>query len=297
MSFLRWYSAFIGLIAFTQLAHAEGHIKIASWNIEHLGKREPKQEPKAIAEYLMLAGADVLALQEIYDTDDNVATRTNEQLDKTFALLNEQGHQWEYVLFANKKATDTSQLCGVAWNKKKVNKVGEPLRIEVKDDPKDDFSSWDRHPHAVKFSAGNGKTDFVVICVHMKSNVDGVQFGAAQRAFEAKALVAKLDTVKQHFKDEDVIVIGDTNCRNADEEAIKTFQQVGFLDLNAADFPTFVSSKAPFDRIFVPKAQPEFKFSRQYALVASNADAHNRWLSDHFLVMSVVKILDDDDDN
>ena len=69
-----------------------------------------------------------------------------------------------------------------------------------------------------------------------------------------------------------------------------------FKDLNAKDSDTFAGNKTqPFDRVFVPKAQSEFQFSRQYVLTPSDTQAYDKMLSDHFLVMIVVKILDDDD--
>lgn len=285
------------LLIMTQIAEAQSYLKLGSWNIEHLGKRPSGQHPKALAEHLLMASVDVLALQEIYDTDDNDGTRTNKKLDDTFALVNKQpGQAWEYVLFANSDMTDTSQLCGVAWNKARVQKVGDPLRLKVEDDdPNDDFKLWDRHPHAIKFSAGAGKTDFVLISLHMKSNVDEVQFGQTQRAKEAKTLVDQLATVKQHFKDQDVILIGDTNVKDANEEAVKQFVGAGYIDLNAGDLSTFFQGQAPFDRIFIPQGQPEFKFSRQYCLKASNAQGHEKSLSDHFMIMAMFQIQDDDD--
>lgn len=284
-------------LLFASAVRADEYVKIGAWNIEHLGHRNFGQHPKALAEHILFAGVDVLALEEIYDTDSNSSTRTNAKLDEVFALVNQQpGQNWEYLLFANKDQTDTTQLCGVAWNKAKLSKVGDPFRIPVVDNPGDEFDSWDRHPHAVKFSAGTNKTDFVVIPVHMKSNVDGASFGREQREYEAKALVAKIDDVRNHFQDKDIIIIGDTNCLNASENAITQFKQKGFKDLNEADLVTFVNSaSSPFDRIFVPKDRDGFKFSRQYGLISSDHDAHDGFLSDHFLIMTLFRVLTDDD--
>jgi endonuclease/exonuclease/phosphatase family metal-dependent hydrolase len=283
-------------LGFPVAVRAEEYVKIGSWNIEHLGKRTQGQNPKALAEYIFLAGVDVLALQEIYDTDGKPDTRTNGKLDQVFELLNKlPGQKWQYRLFANANKKDTSQLCGVAWNTARVTLVGEPFRIPVvDDDPNDEYRLWDRHPHAVKFSAGKGKTDFVVIPLHMKSNVDGVQFGKEQRKREAKALRDVLDKVRDHFKDKDIILIGDTNCLSASEEALQIFA-ADFIDLNAGDLSTFVTGKSPFDRILIPRGQPEFKFSQQYALVATNSQKHDQRLSDHFLILTVIQIDKDDD--
>ena len=286
------------LAGLASAARAQGHVKVGAWNIENLGEREFGQSTPALAEHLRLAGVDLLALEEIHDTDGNNATRRNGKLDQVFATLNQQpGQDWDYVLFANRNQADTTQLCGVAWNRARVTRVGDPFRIPVVDTPGDGFDSWDRHPHAVKFSAGNGLTDFVVIPVHMKSNVDGATLGRNQRAAEARELAAQLAGVRTRFRDSDVIIISDTNCLDAGEDALGTFVQAGFVDLNAEDLPTFVTGTAPFDRALVPRGQEEFRFSRQYALVPTDRQAHDRSLSDHFLILTMLRVMADDDTN
>jgi predicted extracellular nuclease len=287
--------AVVLLLAASQGAFADDYVRIGSWNIEHLGKRAFGQHPKALAEHIELAAVDVLALQEIYDTDENDATRTNERLDAVFALINEhEGQDWAYTLLPKRQKDETYQLVGVAWNRHKVSKVGE-FSIPV------EYASqytWNRHPHAVKFSAGKGKTDFVVIPLHMKSNSDGVDIGREARAAEAAALVAKLDKVRQHFDDEqDIIIIGDTNCLDAAEDALSIYSDAGFVDLNAKDAITYrkASYASPFDRILVPAEQAEFKYTRQYVLTPTDPQTHLGSLSDHFLVKAAVRVLADDD--
>jgi endonuclease/exonuclease/phosphatase family metal-dependent hydrolase len=282
-------------------ASADDWVRIGSWNIEHLGNRSFGQHEKALAEHIRLAGPDILALQEIYDNDENDDTRTNTRLDQVFNILNgDPGQDWDYVLFANKQTNDKSQLCGLAWNKKRVSKVGNGLRINVVDD-NDEFFLWDRHPHAVKFSLGASKTDIVVIALHMKANTS--DFAAEQREVEAEKLVGQLDAVKAHFDDnendddveQDIVLIGDTNCKKAGERSLLIFEDAGFKDLNAADRTTFVSGDAPFDRALVPEEQTEFRFSRQYVLISCDAEEHEKYLSDHHMILVPVRIEPDDD--
>ena len=97
------------------------------------------------------------------------------------------------------------------------------------------------------------------------------------------------------FRDQDVIIIGDTSCKRAKEKALEAYRKRGFRDLNAGDQRTYVSRKSPFDRILVPLKQKEFRFARQYALISCDPKAHDKQLSDHFLVMTAVKIEEDDD--
>ncbi len=288
-------SVAIGVSFTASSAIADDYIRLGSWNIEHFGSSITSQHPKAIAEHIQLSGVDILALEEIYDTDGDPDTRTNAKLDQVTALMNENPAKgWMYRLFPNKQANDKSQLCGVAWDSKSLTLEGEPFKIPV-DTDHETFNLWDRHPHAVKFQAGSGKTDFVLIVLHMKSNVDGVDFGRDQRAVEAERLIEQIDSVKEHFADGDIIIAGDTNCLHGDEKAVKEYVEAGFRDLNAADRATFVNTASPFDRIFVPKKQNEVKFSRQYVLMAADADVHESQLSDHYLVLTPIKILADDD--
>ncbi len=294
----------VSLLTFQETGICEevNFVKIASWNIEHLGKRTPGQRPIGLAEHIELIGADVIALQEIYDTDGDDSTKTNESLDTAFGILNNrEDRNWKYELFPKNPRSSARgrlrQLTGIAWNTKRIEKVGSTFRIEIEDDQDDDFNVWDRYPHACKFSTGENKTDFVLIPVHMKSNVDGRDFGARQRALEVEGLLAKMGEVEDQFDDRDIVILGDTNVIRASERACELLSEAGYLDLNASDLPTYVGRRSPFDRFFVPRSQwsSEFRYARQYALVASDSEAHDEYLSDHFAVVTVFRVRDDDD--
>ncbi len=289
---------------FVQPAAAKDYIKIGSWNIENLGQRRWGQNRFAIAEYLQLADLDVLALQEIHDTDGEGAPYRNKKLDQVVTLMNERdGQDWKYELFPKRDADTTFQLCGVAWNSARVIKVGAAHRIPL--DHQND-GLWDRHPYAVKFhAAGDGKNDIVVISIHMKSNLrkTGAPPPTTRRAREAKALAAAFAKISTHFKDQDIIILGDTNCLKADEAALSTFKQLGLRDLNGKDVSTYVSDLRfddddigpAFDHILIPSNQPEFRFSQQFILQPADRTAHDKALSDHLLIMTSIQIANDDD--
>ncbi len=307
---LRFALAAIALSALTaRSANAADYVKIGSWNIENLGRPplpgRPGQAPAAIVEHVRLSGVDVLALQEIYDTDDVPETRTNGKLDAVLRGLNDgAGQDWDYVLFTERTDTDArGQLTGVLWNKARVTKLGEaavPVEFATP-------QTWKRLPWAVQFSAGAGKTDFVLIPVHMKSNVPADDPAAlaptAEREAEARTLAAHLDDVRTRFADQDIVILGDTNAKSGDEPAMRAFADAGFRDLNAGDVSSYryvdrltkLPVPSPFDRFFVPADQPEFKWSREYVLTPADPDDHDRRLSDHAMVLTTVRILPDDD--
>ena len=66
----------------------DDYIKVGAWNIENLGDRTLGQVPAAIAEHILLAGVDVLALEEIWDNDGDDAKTTNTKLDDVLRRIN-----------------------------------------------------------------------------------------------------------------------------------------------------------------------------------------------------------------
>lgn len=287
------------LVGTSEAQTAAPIIKIGSWNIENLGERKHGQSPPALAEHIALAGVDILALQEIHDTDGSDSTRTNSKLDGVVKILKDQyGQNWKYTLFPNRNPKATARLCGVAWNADRVTREGASFPIPVVDnDPKDGFELWDRAPQATKFSAGKGKTDIVVVSLHMKSNTDGALRGQQQRKLEAEALAGLLANVRKHFSDEDLILLGDMNTINGQEDCLSVLAAADLVDLNADDVVTYRKGKFenPFDRILIPKDQQEFRFTRQYVLSPADGDRHLGSLSDHILVMAGVHVMNDDD--
>lgn len=287
-------------LATTNLAtYAQDSIRVGSWNIEHLGQRAFGQSAAAIADYVRIGNVDVLALQEIYDTDGAGAPYRNKRLDDVISLLKTQtGQSWEYELFPKRQLDSTRQLVGVLWNSKRVQADGSSYKIPV---DHENNTLWNRHPYAKKFRAGAQKTDFVVIPLHMKSNVSDpgdALTPVERRTKEAKSLAAAMNEVRSHFKDEDIIILGDTNCLRSDEQALMVLTGLDFKDLNALDAHTYVAGAAgaPFDHILIPDGQPEFKYSRQYQLIPSDATRHRGSLSDHVMIVTTLQVQPDDDD-
>jgi endonuclease/exonuclease/phosphatase family metal-dependent hydrolase len=287
------------VMTFACSALADEYVKIGAWNIENLGGREYGQIPAALAEHIQLSDVDILALEEIWDTDDSPETRTNSKLDETFQRINEEpGNDWTYLIFEN-RTPDRERHTGVAWNRKAVSLIGEPLKIDV---TFANDATWNRWPHAVKFSVREGKTDFVVIPLHMKSNrVDDTMPDLPAtdliRKQEAEALVEKLPDVREHFGDQDIVLLGDTNCLKEDEPALAAFTAAGFVDLNSKNAITYSKGMylSPFDRILIPEGQQETRFSQQYVLAPTSPTDHLRRYSDHYLVLTALRVLNDDD--
>lgn len=297
-------------------AATRSNLVIASWNIEWLGKpndrsgpaRGRAQSPTDLAECLASTGASIIAVQEIIATASSTPPRSKE-LDALLPELNRQlKGEWEYVLFPGRNADD--QSTGVMWNTSVVqakdasdgawDDSDSPYRVPVKSGRSAQGSGlWNRPPHAMKFSAGEGRSDVVVIVLHMKADYQG-DF-ASHRAEEATALSATLAGLRTTFKDEDIIVLGDTNCVQTVEPALDTFEKAGLRDLNAKNEQTHWRGGA-MDRIMVTAGQPEFA-SSTFSVASDRFLERKRWkpedfkrtLSDHYPVFATITIDADDD--
>jgi endonuclease/exonuclease/phosphatase family metal-dependent hydrolase len=289
---------------------APAAITIASWNIEWLGNPSQRsgegkgvaQDTAELAEAIKRSEAAVVALQEISPTGTPNAGRNDEPRSKEVdAIAAKLGGGWRYLLFPSRSG---DQFTGFLYNSGVVSLVsdreGDSWRVPVPTRRSSQGSGlWVRPPTAVKFIAGGGKTDFVLIVVHMKADFDG-DF-AKHREEEAKALAALLPDVRRVFKDEDVLILGDTNMTDDNEAAEKTYERAGLKDLNTANAGTHWRGGGT-DKIFVPAAQPEFAGS---AFGVINHDrvlgrsmspaAYKRRFSDHYMVTTTVRVQSDDD--
>lgn len=295
-------------------------IRVGAWNIEWLGNPGSRsggakgvvQDPKQLAEHIADSGVALLALQEIVTKERGSPIRSREIEAVIDALTASSGAGWKYVLFPGRQRGD--QLTGVMWDSRRVTALDEhggPLDPLAQPWPAPIAEGrastggviWARPPHAMKFRAGSadsGRTDFVVISVHMKADYKG-DF-ASHRLEEARALLAALPAVEEHFGDQDVLVLGDSNAASDTEGTVVALVEAGFRELNTADRPTHYRGEAMMDRTLVPADQPEFASARFE--VASerfmserklSAEDFKRLYSDHYLVVCEFEVMGDDD--
>jgi predicted extracellular nuclease len=190
-----------------------------------------------------------------------------------------------------------NQLCGLAWDSDAVTVRSEMIAATAAEPIPGEENIWSRPPPVLLFSAGEGLTDFAVVMLHMKSNYNG-DF-SAQRGREAHHLVADLPHTTP---DRDIIIMGDTNCNKPTEPAIRIICKAGFMDLTPKDARTFWRGNAALDRIFVPADQPEFA-SRKFEILRDDylsrrslsLEDFKRRYSDHFMVVTELTVMDDDD--
>lgn len=292
-------------------------VRIGSWNIEWLGKPEDRsgaargvaQKADDLADAIIDANVSILALQEIVTAERGTPIRSREIEAVIDAIKSRTKQQWQYVLFPGRQRGD--QLTGVMWNADAVTAVNAegkawkqetdtPWKLPIADAKSAKGSGlWNRPPHAMKFSFAKDKTDVVLIVVHMKADYQG-DF-AAHRKEEAAALLKALPEVKKTFKDEDVVILGDTNCVQKVEPAATDLAGANFTDLNGGRIETHWRSGS-MDRMFFPATQPEFAGAKLDATSQAYlkkkkltpADFKKNY-SDHFIVVSTIKVMRDDD--
>lgn len=292
-------------------------LKIGAWNIEWLGKPEDRaqfakgvaQDPAVMAEYIATSGAAIVGLAEIVASGPGTPIRSREIEATIDAIRAKTGESWWYVLYPGRQ--DGDQLTGVMWNTARVSAVNHegrawrqtgdtPWRVPIKEGRSSQGSRlWSRPPHAMKFRLGEGQSDIVVIMVHMKADYQG-DF-AKQRDEELAVLLDALPAVRSTFKDDDVVIIGDTNATSGTEAMLASATKAGFVDLNSRnDITTWRDGFT--DRAFVPSQQPEFK-ERSFWVHSREWLSARRWkpgdfkknLSDHYMVGTVVAVMPDDD--
>jgi predicted extracellular nuclease len=315
----------LGLFTFgATVSHAE-EFRIGAWNIEWLGfpkmrgkpGKDVEQSPADLAAYIAQANLDVLALEEI-GVDKNEAPFTSTPLQKAFdELKTAHGQSWQYILFPKTdypKDTEDfitrGQHLGIAWRSDRAKLVGEPYSMSVGENKTYGNKFWERRATAVKLSFGEGKTDVVLIPVHLKSNRNeanpsDAKFTQKQRQAEVKIFVDQLKTLKEKFKDDDIVLLGDTNFLATEDDTPKILVDAGFSDLNSKEDGTTAAwgsgyTSAPFDRIFVPTAQPEFKSSALKIHKTKNGTDneikdYKKRHSDHYLISSTIEVGNDDD--
>lgn len=303
-------------------------LTIGAWNIEWLGSAQRDkvghQLPADIASYIKASQVGVLALSEISVTRSSTGEAINAQLDEAFALLNSQGAAWQYKLFEKhpQASSPADQWTGLAWDTRQVQLTGGPWSVAGTDPQRQaELLGADskkvplnRTPYAVKLSAGEGKSDFLFVPLHLKANSG--KSTEVQRELEVHLILKGLQAVRSREGEDDVVLMGDTNMLSTNEPGARLLKDSGMRDCNSSELATWLTTderftNAPFDRIFVMSDQPETRGSCVMEaadpslrfdvmtpaewITGLDPQAFRQRLSDHQMVRTSVCIGADDD--
>jgi endonuclease/exonuclease/phosphatase family metal-dependent hydrolase len=312
---------------------------VGAWNLYWFGSPQRRSKPavpkdhSAMARYIRSADVAVLALMEIR-ADPN---GSNAELA---SLLGGMPGRWQYRLFGQFEGNDENT--GVAWDASRLT-LRRTIELKVNRHP----AAWDRFAKARErtdsdgrpapihnrrvfaalFSAGEGRTDFAVIPLHLIATGDDLYVSRVRRYFEMATIVDRVARDVLARGEHDVILIGDTNCAADRFEAFSLaggesvsgpqyvaqwgrppyFRQLGgdpsqeTLLSDPPGTPTGSARTWPLDRAFVPSGQCEFAGFRLTVHVDTDPYAKDKAsfatsLSDHLLVSVPIRIMPDDDD-
>jgi hypothetical protein len=268
-------------------------IRIGSWNLAWLGpsNHTPAERRSAedLAQYIARSGAAIISLQLVGETTGS--PNKNATLNEVVHILFSEGQgDWEYALFPS-QYKDRSDFTGILWNRRLVWPVAQAYAINVPRVQKalDETLLWERLPYAMKFATG--RNQFVLIPVHTHASALP-DADISHRVHEVRLLAGQLEDVRKHFDEKNIILAGDFNTVGSNETTVVILEKQGFRDCNSNDELTYISG-APFDRMFVPKDQPEFSTSKQIKRVpwpGISLDEFRRRLSDHYLITLDMRI-------
>ena len=186
---------------------AAGRVRIGTWNIENLGRREPARtdaDIAAIASFIRSTGVDVLALQEINGPAP---------LQRLVAAL---GPSYSFVLGTTGTFRGGQISVGFLWNTARVELLEAEELLELPS--KTDGGDWifHRKPVMASFRAREGGFDFRAVVVHLKAGRlnEGADWekSVAKRVAEVKLLADHLTKLLERAgEDQDLVILGDFN--------------------------------------------------------------------------------------
>lgn len=262
-------------------APSADEISIASFNIQVFGTTKAAK-PKVV-DILSDIGNDfdILAVQELRDSKGEVIPFYLEK-------LNAESQRYE-VLSSERLGRSTSkEQYAFYYDTNKFEVLGEPYTFEDIDD------AFEREPFLVHFKSKQGSFDFVLVNIHTKPN---------DAAAEIDALASVVEDAKQHFNEQDVIVLGDFNADGSyfqEENDDTALEDEAYSWLVCDDVDTTVAKgDNTYDRIVVTQGLME-DFTgevgvRYYDEEFDLTPEQTKDISDHFPVYALFHISKDTD--
>ena len=311
---------------------AQDTIKIATWNIEHLGSsgrglggigagnlpRRTDDQLKAIANQIKIdLKADLVSLQEVAITDIFDGIPVSESLKK---ITDELGDEWEYWI-GNSGRTETTPdphrnlQCAFLWNTAKVR----ALKIFSFSFPNEHVGNkrlFDRTPLLGYFQAikaGVDTNDFLLINVHLTSGQHNDENHLVAMVIIQQNLNNTLK--KQLIKESDRIILGDFNDNQfaKNENGTPKYTDLLYRYMEYKKYTGLVTEETGatrmddnlqsiIDKVLVSRGAKGHLVSTQvvkYMPPDSSTAGLAQWrrtFSDHFPLGFEMKVADSDDD-
>jgi endonuclease/exonuclease/phosphatase family metal-dependent hydrolase len=252
---LTTYRILITLTAllFAQIATAE-ELSICSFNVKWLGSY-PEKENNILAQ--VVGKFDIVVIQEItappypMNFPDGTPCKPDKESAGFFDAMTAQGFKYwlsdENTGPGEKNHTNSTatEWWAMFYKPDKVTPVKDiPHGFIAEDRTRN--PDYSRVPYAFSFRCGEGKTDFVLINVHLNHNT--TEAGKERRKHELSAIAAWIKA--NDSKEKDFIILGDCNVQDTAELMYITPE--GFISLNISCMPTNTSLRnpKPYDHVF-----------------------------------------------
>ena len=266
-------------------------IKIASWNIENFGptkaglnngKHENNNTIGKIAEIIKEGKFDLVAIQEVEDKDGGNLRKLRKILGKGWNYVHSETTGGEqYAMFFNSNKLKPHRL--KAEGMMHIYDVDEPERP----------AQMKRFPGYCRFESKDGGFDFTIITCHNRTWGEGAKEDAGYLYDVYKGVKRKLGA-----EDNDIILLGDFNIKEKDEEKYKDhFDELKKDFLNAivvtTDTMLSKSNSSTLDNIFYLKDQ-DLKLT-DFLKKSDKPPFDDEMISDHYPVWATFEIKEDDD--
>lgn len=214
---------------------------LASWNIKELGHLIKRLPESFFYMAEIINRFDLIAIQEI---------KSNlKGLNRIMRLL---GSHWGYIITDITEGDDgNSERFGYIYDKRKVQPSGLSGEIVLWDEltKNSSIKQLKRTPAITGFKAGWKSFSIVNIHLHPGNSSEDQKIRKQEVDLLTQAIDEKYK--KSHFWNENLIVLGDTNLYDNNDEIVDILIQRLFTESQGLkDKPTNVSKNEIYDRIF-----------------------------------------------
>jgi endonuclease/exonuclease/phosphatase family metal-dependent hydrolase len=227
----------------------DDNLLLCSWNIKNFGTLKDRTAESLYYIAEIINAFDIISIQEI---NSNIS-----DFKKVLRLL---GSHWKYTLSdVTEGNAGNDERFGFIYDSRRVTHSGVSGEIVIppeliKDNPI--ISQLKRTPTFTGFESGWKKFSFVSVHLHPGdgNNGDGKPTDKEIRKEEVRLLmkIIKEKLKKSSFEDRNMIILGDTNLYDNDQDIIQLIKNTGFVESDGLiDKFTNTSLNQIYDRIFL----------------------------------------------
>jgi endonuclease/exonuclease/phosphatase family metal-dependent hydrolase len=228
---------------------ADENLIIASWNIKEFGHTTQRLPESYFYIAEILSYFDLIAVQEIKST-----------LDDLHIILRLLGDDWGYLVndITEGDAGNSERSCYL-FNKKRVKLAGLAGEIVLWDEltRHSTIKQLKRTPYITGFTAGWKTFALINVHLHPGDQANDVTFRKEEVSLLLQALAEK--RAKGRLWSENLILVGDFNLYNGvtkDNPTIEMIQNAGYRELeNLVGVDTNASQTEAYDRLFLTRSE------------------------------------------